>query len=68
MIIIEVDSKGGIERALKKYKRKFNNLKIGKEIRERKEFKKPSEKRREETSKAKYKEQKNNEFSELNGF
>lgn len=61
MIIVEVDSKGGIERALKKYKRKYNNLKIGKEIRARKEFQKPSEKRRAEMLKAKYIEQKKNE-------
>lgn len=68
MIIVEVDSKGGIDKALKNYKKKFNNLKIGKEIRERKEFQKPSEKRRAEILKAKYKEQKSKEFSELNGF
>lgn len=59
MIIVEVDdSKGGIERALKNYKKKYNNLKIGKEIRERKEFQKPSEIRRAEILKAIYKEEK----------
>ncbi len=59
MIIVEVDdSKGGIERALKNYKKKYNNLKISKEIRERKEFQKPSEIRRAEILKAIYKEEK----------
>lgn len=62
MIIIEVDQKGGIDKALKNYKKKFNNLKVGKELRERKEFQKPSEKRRSVILKAKYKEQKKNEY------
>jgi small subunit ribosomal protein S21 len=62
MIIIEVDdSKGGIEKALKNYKKKFNNLKVGKELRERKEFQKPSEIRRSVILKAIYKEEKRNE-------
>lgn len=62
MIIIEVDdSKGGIEKALKNYKKKFNNLKIGKELRERKEFQKPCEVRRSVILKAIYKEEKRNE-------
>lgn len=62
MIIIEVDPKGGIDKALKNYKKKYNNLKIGKEIRERKEFQKPSEKKRAVILKAKYKEEKKNEY------
>jgi small subunit ribosomal protein S21 len=62
MIIIEVnDSKGGIEKALKNYKRKFNNLKVGKECRQRQAFEKPSEKRRAEILKAIYIEEKRNE-------
>lgn len=56
MIIIEV--KGSIEKSLKKYKRKFENLKIGKQLRNRKYFKKKSIVRREEINKAKYVEQK----------
>ena len=56
MIIIEV--KGSIEKALKKYKRKFENLKIGKQLRNRKYFKKKSIVCREEINKAKYVEQK----------
>jgi small subunit ribosomal protein S21 len=56
MIIIEV--KGSIEKSLKKYKRKFENLKIGKQLRDRKHFKKKSIVRREEINKVKYVEQK----------
>lgn len=62
MIIVEVDdSKGGLEKALKNYKRKYNNIKIGKEVRERKEFQKPCEKRRAVILKAIYIEQKKNQ-------
>jgi small subunit ribosomal protein S21 len=58
MIIIEVDDfRGGIEKALKNYKRKFNNLKIGKECRQRQAFEKPSEKKRSVVLNAIYKEE-----------
>ena len=56
MIIIEVN--GSIEKSLKRYKRKFENLKIIKQLRDRKNFKKKSVTRREEINKAKYVEQK----------
>ena len=53
MIIIEVDNtKDGIEKALKKYKRKFDKVKTVKKLRERQSFKKKSVKRREEIKKA----------------
>lgn len=58
MIVIKIDDKVFLEKALKKYKRKFDNLKIVKQLRERKEFKKKSIKRREQVNKAKYIEQK----------
>jgi small subunit ribosomal protein S21 len=58
MIIIEV--KGSIEKSLKKYKRKFENLKIGKQLRDRKHFKKKSVERRDEIKKAIYVQQKFN--------
>lgn len=59
MIIITVeDSKDGIEKALKKYKRKFEKTKIMKQLRAKKEFVKPSVKKRNEIKKAKYVEQK----------
>ncbi len=54
MIVIKIDDKNSLEKALKKYKRKFDNLKIVKQLRERKEFKKISVKRREQIKKAKY--------------
>lgn len=59
MIIIEVDnSKDGIEKALKKYKRKYDKTKVIKQLRSRKDFTKPSVKRRTEIKKAIYVEQK----------
>ena len=55
MIIVEVQGgKDGLEKALKKYKRKFEKIGIGKELRRRKEFVKPSVERRTEVKKAKY--------------
>jgi small subunit ribosomal protein S21 len=54
MIVIKIDDKNSLEKALKKYKRKFDNLKIVKQLRERKEFKKISVKRREQIKKAQY--------------
>ncbi len=55
MIIVEVTGgKDGLEKALKKYKRKFEKIGISKELRRRKEFTKPSVERRNEIKKAKY--------------
>lgn len=54
MIIIKVDDKISLEKALKRYKRKFDNLKIIKQLRDRKHFKKKSVKRRDEIKKAEY--------------
>jgi small subunit ribosomal protein S21 len=55
MIIIEVQGgKDGLEKALKKYKRKFERIGISRELRRRKEFTKPSVERRNEIKKAKY--------------
>lgn len=54
MLIIKVEKGESIERAVKRLKRKYDNAKIGKELRQRKEFKKKSVKRRAEISKAKY--------------
>lgn len=55
MLIVELNGKQTIERAVKKLKRKFDNAKIGKQLRERKEFKKKSVKRRDQIKKAIYK-------------
>lgn len=54
MIIIDVKKAGGLDRALKNYKYKVNKTKMVDELRERKEFKKKSVKRRDEILKAKY--------------
>lgn len=54
MLIVEVGKKETIDRALKRLKSKFNSSKVGKELRERKEYKKKSVKRREERQKAIY--------------
>lgn len=58
MIIIEVKDAEGIDRALKRYKRKHRNVGVIRELRKRKQFLKPSIKRRAEILKAIYKEEK----------
>lgn len=55
MLIIDVKDSESIERALKKYKRKFEKAGILKELRRRKHFVKPSIQRRAEVLKAVYK-------------
>jgi small subunit ribosomal protein S21 len=54
MLIIEVKDSESIDRALKKYKRKFERAGVLKEIRRRKHFIKPSVQRRAEVLKAVY--------------
>lgn len=56
MIKIEVSGKMSIDAALKKYKSKYTKIGIAKELFERKEFKKKSVERRDEISRAKYRE------------
>lgn len=58
MLIIDVKNGESIDQALKRYKRKFRNAKVMKELRGRKQFTKPSVKRRHEVLKAVYKEDK----------
>lgn len=55
MIIIEVKEGESIDRALKRYKRKHQNIGVSKELRRRKQFTKPSVERRGEILKARYK-------------
>lgn len=55
MLIIDVKDNESIDRALKKYKRKFERSGVLKEIRQRKHYTKPSIKRRNEVLKAAYK-------------
>ena len=54
MIIVQVKEGENIERALKKFKRKFEKTGIIRELRSRKTFEKPSVKRREQRNKAIY--------------
>ncbi|MBT8189576.1 MAG: 30S ribosomal protein S21 [Saprospiraceae bacterium] len=56
MIIVNVKSEESIDRALKRYKRKFKSTKTLKEIRRRKNYTKPSVQRRNEVLNAEYRE------------
>ena len=58
MLIIEVKNGETIDKALRRYKRKSRDTKVIKELRSRKQFTKPSVKRRVERLKAIYKLQK----------
>ena len=58
MLIIEVKDNETIDRALKRYKRKYRDAKVLDQIRSRQHFTKPSVKRRNEILKAVYKQQK----------
>lgn len=55
MLVIPVKEGENIERALKRYKKKFDRTKTMREIRSRKEFVKPSVKDRQQRIKAAYK-------------
>lgn len=54
MIVIPVKEGENIERALKRFKRKFEKTGVIKELRERQKFTKPSIKKREMVKKAAY--------------
>ena len=60
MLQIPVKEGESIERALKKYKKKFEKTGVVKELRERQQFTKPSVKRRKQLIKARYKQFLNN--------
>jgi len=62
MLIIDVKDGENIDRALKRYKRKYRDTKIMQEIRKRREYKKPSVNRRNEILKAQYKNEKMRTF------
>ena len=57
MIIVPIKEGEPIEKALKKFKKKFEKTGVVRELRERQKFTKPSVRRRETVIKAKYKEQ-----------
>jgi len=54
MIIVPVKDGESIERALKRFKRKFDRTGVMRQLRSRQQFTKPSVKRREEVLKAAY--------------
>lgn len=64
MLIVEVKNGESIEQALKHYKRKFQKSQVLRELRDRKEFTKPSVKKRHEFLHAVYIQKKN--ISEAN--
>ncbi len=55
MLIVQVKEGEALEKALKKFKKKFEKTGVVKELRERQKFTKPSVKRREGVIKAVYK-------------
>lgn len=54
MLVIQVKEGESIDRALKRYKRKYDRTGVMKQIRNRKQFIKPSVERRKEVLKAEY--------------
>ena len=54
MLVIQVKEGEGIDRALKRYKRKFDRTQTMRQLRKRQAFVKPSVSRREELIKAAY--------------
>ena len=58
MLIIEVKNGETIDKALRRYRRKHRDTQLRKELRNRKEFVKPSIKRRNQILKAVYKQKK----------
>jgi small subunit ribosomal protein S21 len=56
MLIIKVKDGENIDRALKRYRRKFRDTKVMRELRDRREFTKESVRRRAEVKKAQYRE------------
>lgn len=55
MLIIQLKEGDNIEKALKKYKKKFEKTAVVKQLRERSKFTKPSVRRRDTVIKATYK-------------
>ena len=60
MLLINLKENDTIDKALKKYKKKFEKTGVIKELRERQQFTKPSVKRRKQVIKARYKQCLNN--------
>lgn len=64
MLIVDVKDNETIDKALKRYKRKYQRAQVIQELRRRQHFTKPSVKRRNELLKAQYKQQKQEEEGE----
>lgn len=64
MLIVEVKDGESIERALRRYKRKYRNSKMIRELRKRREYIKPSVRRRNEVQKAVYRDKVRREMGE----
>jgi len=60
MLLINLKENDTIDKAIKKYKKKFERTGVVKELRERQQFTKPSVKRRKQLIKARYKQFLNN--------
>ncbi|MFB1003770.1 MAG: 30S ribosomal protein S21 [Bacteroidia bacterium] len=60
MLLINLKDTDSIDKALKKYKKKFEKTGVIKQLRDRQQFTKPSVKRRKLVIKAKYKQSLNN--------
>ena len=60
MLIINIKETDTVDKALKKYKKKFEKTGIMRELRERQAFIKPSVRRRKEIIKARYKQKQYN--------
>lgn len=60
MLLINLKENDTIDKALKKYKKKFEKTGVVKELRERQQYIKPSVKRRKQLIKARYKQFLNN--------
>ena len=65
MLIINVKDNESIDRALKRYKRRYRDTQVIKELRKRKEFVKPSVRKRNQILKATYRNQKLQELGEI---
>ncbi len=64
MIVVNVKENESIDKALKRFKKKFEKTGVLKELRSRSHFEKPSVTRRTEVLKAAYREQKRREFED----
>ncbi|RMF30516.1 MAG: 30S ribosomal protein S21 [Bacteroidetes bacterium] len=62
MLVVEVKQNESIEKALKRFRQKFQKARIMQEVRRRKEYIKPSVRRRNEILKAIYREKKKREL------